>query len=131
MPSGGADIRRWLERSIGTRWRTHSRRKVIRLVLKGEPGGWFEANGTSLSGPLWAAMIADRDSYHGHRSGNINPWVYRLLRTDPKRYFNDITGIGPRQRAATGNGMFPTTPGYDMATGIGTPKMAALITGRW
>jgi hypothetical protein len=29
--------------------------------------GWFEANGTSLSGPLWAAMIADRDSYHGHR----------------------------------------------------------------
>jgi subtilase family serine protease len=93
--------------------------------------GWFEANGTSLSGPLWAAMIADRDSYQGHRSGNINPWVYSLLRTDPKRYFNDITGIGPRQRAATGNGMFPTTPGYDMATGIGTPKMTALITSRW
>ncbi|HEY1618965.1 MAG TPA: protease pro-enzyme activation domain-containing protein, partial [Streptosporangiaceae bacterium] len=35
--------------------------------------GWFEANGTSLSGPLWAAMIADRDSYHGYRSGSINP----------------------------------------------------------
>jgi len=27
--------------------------------------------------------------------------------------------------------MFPTTPGYDMATGIGTPKMTALITSRW
>jgi hypothetical protein len=25
--------------------------------------------------------------------------------------------------------MFPVTPGYDMATGIGTPKMGALITG--
>jgi hypothetical protein len=25
---------------------------------------------------------------------------------------------------------FPTTPGYDMATGIGTPNLAALITGR-
>jgi hypothetical protein len=35
-----------------------------------------------------------------------------------------------KQAAATNNGIFPTTPGYDMATGIGTPKMAALITGR-
>jgi subtilase family serine protease len=91
--------------------------------------GWFEANGTSLSGPLWAAIIADRDSYHGQRSGNINPWVYSLLRTDPGRYFNDITGLGQAQRAATSNGMFPSTPGYDMATGVGSPKMAALITG--
>jgi len=91
--------------------------------------GWFEANGTSLTGPQWASITADRDSYFGHRSGNINPWLYHLLRTDPRRYFNDVTGIGRRQRAATSNGLFPTTPGYDMATGIGTPKMAALITG--
>lgn len=91
--------------------------------------GWFGANGTSLSGPLWAAIIADRDSYHGERSGNINPWVYLQLRTDPGKYFNDVTGNGPLQQAATSNGMFPVTPGYDMATGAGTPKMAALITG--
>jgi hypothetical protein len=64
------------------------------------------------------------------RTRQVRVAVYRLLRTHLKRYFNDITGIGPRQRAATGNGMFPTTPGYDLATGIGTPKMAALITGR-
>jgi hypothetical protein len=31
---------------------------------------------------------------------------------------------------ATNNGMFPTTPGYDLASGIGTPKMAAPITAR-
>lgn len=92
--------------------------------------GWFEANGTSRSGPLWAAMIADRDSYQGYRSGNINLWVYFLLRTDPKRYFNDITGIG-RNSAPLPATAVPTTPGYDMATGIGTPKMTALITGRW
>ena len=47
--------------------------------------GWFEVGGTSLSGPVWAAIIADRDSYQGHRSGNINPWVYALLDTDPGR----------------------------------------------
>jgi kumamolisin len=91
--------------------------------------GWFGIGGTSLSSPLWSAIIADRDSFHGHRSGNINPLLYRLLRTNPKRYFHDITGIGPKQKAATNNGLFPTTPAYDEATGIGSPKMAALITG--
>ncbi len=91
--------------------------------------GWFEIGGTSLSSPLWAAIIADRDGYQGQRTGNINPLVYSLFNTDPSRYFNDITGIGPLQQAATNNGLFPTTPGFDMSTGVGSPKMAALITG--
>jgi subtilase family serine protease len=91
--------------------------------------GWFGIGGTSLSSPFWAAMIADRDSYQGIRSGNINPLVYLLLTLDSQRYFNDVTGIGPLQQAATSNGLFPTTPGYDMATGAGSPKMAAWITG--
>jgi pseudomonalisin len=34
-----------------------------------------------------------------------------------------VTGVGPRQQAATNNGVYPTTPGYDEATGAGTPKM--------
>jgi subtilase family serine protease len=91
--------------------------------------GWFQIGGTSLSSPLWAALIADRDSYQGQRSGNINPLVYQLLSTGAGQYYNDITGIGRLQRAATNNGLFPTTPGYDMATGAGSPKFAAWITG--
>jgi subtilase family serine protease len=91
--------------------------------------GWFGIGGTSLSSPLWAAIIADRDSYQGHRTGNINPLVYLLFNLDPSQYFNDITGKGHLQQAATSNGLFPTTPGYDMSTGVGSPKMAALITG--
>jgi kumamolisin len=91
--------------------------------------GWFAIGGTSLSSPLWAALIADRDGYTGHRSGNINPLVYNWLQSDPGRYFNDITGTGRLQQAATNNGLFPTTPGYDEATGIGSPKFAAVITG--
>jgi subtilase family serine protease len=90
--------------------------------------GWFGIGGTSLSSPLWAALIADRDSYTGHRSGNINPLVYSWFQTNPGAYFNDITGTGRLQQAATNNGLFPTTPGYDEATGIGTPKFAAVIT---
>jgi len=90
--------------------------------------GWFGIGGTSLSSPLWAALIADRDSYTGHRTGNINPLVYDWFQTDPGAYFNDITGTGRLQQAATNNGLFPTTPGYDEATGIGSPKFAAIIT---
>jgi kumamolisin len=90
------------------------------------PPGWFGIGGTSLSSPLWSAIIADRDSYQRHRSGNINPLLYLLYNVNRGRYFHDITGIG---QSTNNNGLFPTVPGYDLATGIGTPKMAALITG--
>jgi subtilase family serine protease len=89
------------------------------------PAGWFGVGGTSLSSPLWSAIIADRDSFLQQRSGNINPLVYLLYRTDPKGYFHDITGVG---QSMNNNGLFPTRPGYDLATGVGTPDMAALIT---
>jgi subtilase family serine protease len=88
--------------------------------------GWFGIGGTSLSSPFWAGLAADRDSYQGHRSGNFNPLLYLLYNADPGRYFHDITGIGQH---TVNNGLYPTTPGYDLATGIGTPRMAALITG--
>jgi kumamolisin len=89
------------------------------------PAGWFGIGGTSLSSPLWAAIIADRDSFQGARTGNINPLVYLALFLEPHVYFHDITGIG---QTTTNNGLFPTTPGYDEATGAGTPRMAAIIT---
>jgi kumamolisin len=95
----------------------------------GSGGGWFGIGGTSLSSPLWAAVTADRDSYQGRRTGNINPLLYWWLITSPSKYFTDMTGQGPLQQAATNNGLFPTTPGYDEATGIGSPKFAAVITG--
>jgi subtilase family serine protease len=89
------------------------------------PSGWFGIGGTSLSSPLWSAIVADHDSYWNHRVGNANPLLYSLYNSDAEGYFNDITGIG---QSTNNNGFFPTTPGYDMATGIGTPKMGAIIT---
>jgi kumamolisin len=90
--------------------------------------GWFGIGGTSLSSPLWGGIAADRDSYTGQRMGNFNPLLYQLLNRDPGAYFHDITGAG---QATTNNGLYPTTPGYDLATGIGTPRLAALITGSY
>jgi subtilase family serine protease len=87
--------------------------------------GWFGIGGTSLSSPLWSAIIADRDSFQGSRSGNVNPLLYLLFNLAPNLYFHDITGVG---QTTNNNGLFPTTPGYDEATGIGTPRMSTLIT---
>jgi kumamolisin len=89
------------------------------------PPGWFGIGGTSLSSPFWSAIVADHDSLWNGRIGNANPLLYLLYNLDPNGYFNDITGIG---QFTNNNGLFPTTPGYDLATGIGTPKMGAIIT---
>jgi subtilase family serine protease len=90
------------------------------------PPGWFAIGGTSLSSPLWSAVIADRIGFSfGQRIGNANPLLYTLYNSDYHGYFHDITGIG---QTTNNNGYFPTTPGYDLATGIGTPKMGAIIT---
>jgi subtilase family serine protease len=92
---------------------------------KQTPPGWFGIGGTSLSSPLWSGIAADIDSFRGSRVGNLNPLLYSLFDSDPGLYFHDITGFGTPE---TNNGLFPTTRGYDEATGIGTPNMAALIT---
>jgi subtilase family serine protease len=88
--------------------------------------GWFGIGGTSLSSPLVSAIIADRDSYQRHRSGNINLRLYPLYQIAPRLYFHDVTSAG---HIATNNGLFPAVRGYDLATGIGTIRMTPLITG--
>jgi kumamolisin len=90
------------------------------------PPGWFGIGGTSLSSPLWSAIIADRDGYEGGRSGNVNALLYTMFRTHPNKFFHDIDGTQPTNN----NGYFPATPTYDEATGIGTPRMWSLIETR-
>jgi subtilase family serine protease len=102
-------------------------------------GGWFGIGGTSLSSPLWGALIADRDAYQGYRTGNINPLVYSLSRAGLAGwYLHDIAAPSASAKKAaakegvtlaTNNGLFSTGYGYDQATGLGTPKFAAIITG--
>lgn len=87
---------------------------------------WFAVGGTSLSSPLWSAILADHVGLWQGRIGNANPLLYSLYNLDYVGYFHDITGIG---QTTNNNGLFPTTPGYDLATGIGTPKIGALVTG--
>jgi len=80
------------------------------------PGG----NGTSVGAPIWAGFTALIDTYL-HRSGTspvgaANKWLYRLA-ASPQKYapFHDIT--------TGGNAVYAATPGYDMASGVGSPDV--------
>ncbi len=92
------------------------------------PAGWFGIGGTSLSSPFMAAIIADRDGFNGRRTGSANLLLYSLFNSwNSNQYFHDIV---PSRQGPNNNGLFPTTRNYDMATGIGSPIMAPIITGR-
>ncbi|HEX4203549.1 MAG TPA: S53 family peptidase [Ktedonobacteraceae bacterium] len=88
--------------------------------------GWFGIGGTSLASPVWSAVIGLWVSTHGKRFGSANYGLYQLLRS-PNAYstfFHDITG---QNQTVNNNGYYPTTASYDMATGIGTPRIAGIV----
>ena len=100
------------------------------LGLTKTPGapGWFHIGGTSLSAPLFAALFTDRDAFQGQRVGNANYLLYALF-DNPRTSaadFHDITGF---HQVSNNNGFYPVTPGFDEATGIGTPNFTGLIIG--
>lgn len=76
--------------------------------------------GTSLSTPLWAGIQAIANQMAGHPLGFINPGLYKLaISPTYHQDFHDIT---------TGNNtIFSATPGWDPATGLGTPNAEKLI----
>jgi pseudomonalisin len=76
-----------------------------------------EIGGTSASAPSWQGIWARAQAAHGGTLGFAGPVLYGLSASA----FNDIT-VGT-------NGLFPATPGWDYTTGLGTPKISALISG--
>ncbi|MFI5337754.1 MAG: S8 family serine peptidase, partial [Opitutales bacterium] len=82
------------------------------------PSGAGQGGGTSQAAPIWAGVTALIDQYltrnNHHIVGFMNPALYDLARTTPAYpAFHDVT-MGT-------NLHYPATPGYDMATGLGTP----------
>jgi len=90
-------------------------------------GGWVVADGTSWSTPTWAGFTAVADQGRALQGGQafngstqqFQSALYSAYTSSSyNSLFNDIT---------TGSNGFPATPGYDLATGIGTPKLQNLI----
>jgi subtilase family serine protease len=90
---------------------------------------FFSASGTSAAAPLWAALIALADQYAGHPLGFVNPAIYRIGRsTSYHQAFHDITTgnntVTFPHETITG---YQASPGWDPATGWGSPNAQALI----
>lgn len=92
------------------------------------PSGWQAIGGTSAAAPVWAALLADADSSsacHGSAIGFADPPLYAAASAGYAHYFNDITN-GNNDYTGTNGGLYPAGPGYDMASGLGTPNAGAL-----
>jgi len=101
-------------------------REVPDLSVDGDPGSgyvayyegsWRTVGGTSISAPTVAALAVLADASPacgGHPIGFLNPGLYRA----PADEFRDVTSGGNGFDSVAG---FAAAPGYDMASGLGTP----------
>jgi subtilase family serine protease len=89
----------------------------------------FRFGGTSAGSPQWAGLVALAVQLRHGRLGAINPALYTITLSS-KVYgalFHDITvGDNTYHGDVTVPG-FPAKPGWDAATGLGSPKANVLV----
>ena len=96
---------------------------VYRTPPDGGDAGFTVIGGTSGASPFWAGiMLLTRQlavSQGVGPLGYVNPMLYALAQTaPPNTIFHDVT-VG-------GNLFHHATPGWDFATGLGSPDVTAL-----
>ncbi|MHB1502262.1 MAG: S53 family peptidase, partial [Candidatus Dormibacteria bacterium] len=102
---------------------------MIYLGFLGSNNGFYFFGGTSEGSPSWAAITALADQAAGHPLGELNPLLYRIYHSG-RTYaadFHNIYGRG-QNNGFFGPGYPATSPGYNLPTGLGTPKVANLIS---
>ena len=88
--------------------------------------GFYFIGGTSEGSPQWAGIIADANQLAGRPLGFLNPAICSIGNSgDYQESFHDIT-FG--SNAFAGVRGFKATPGWDLSTGWGSPKVATLVT---
>ncbi len=84
-------------------------------------GEWKMVGGTSASAPFWAgvmALVLQRANAAGiDRLGYVTPLLYQVAQDHPEA-FHDVT--------RGGNLLDSASPGWDRATGLGSPDVAVL-----
>ncbi|HTU27790.1 MAG TPA: IPT/TIG domain-containing protein [Solirubrobacteraceae bacterium] len=100
-------------------------------VYSQEFNGWTTFGGTSSATPIWAALFADINASANCQAsapkgvGFASPLLYEVA-SNPAEYaasFNDITS-GNNDIYGLDDGLtFPARTGYDLATGLGSPRL--------
>jgi len=93
--------------------------------VSGETGPWYTIGGTSAGAPQWAALIAIADQGRALMGeGSLDgasqtlPMIYQM----PASNFHDITS-----GSSTGSPAYSAGPGYDLATGRGSPNANLVV----
>lgn len=101
------------------------------LAFTAPHGGheFIGGGGTSAAAPFWAGLIALADQDAGHPLGLVNPAIYRIAGTP--RYHNAFHDITTGDNTVRLHGVtitgYHARPGWDPATGWGTPDAQILI----
>lgn len=85
--------------------------------------GYHGVGGTSEGAPAWAGLVADLDQLVGGPI-NLNPFVYGLGAVG--KGFHDVTAGNNAMNGVKG---YSAGPGWDPATGWGTPDVGQLLDG--
>jgi len=89
------------------------------------PGFFIQVGGTSLAAPMWAGLIAlgDQSRIAGGGTALSSIGVLDALygAYNSSSYHTDFHDV------TTGNNGFAAGPGYDLVTGIGTPKAQFIV----
>jgi hypothetical protein len=94
-----------------------------------DPRGWQAIGGTSAASPVWASVIALADASRSCAGGSVGmalPALYRAAGSNYGGAFNDVLS-GNNDFTGTDSGQFSARPGYDMASGLGSPNAGILI----
>ena len=125
--------RPWWQKAPGIS-STASMRLVPDLAVMGDPstgfvdyfgttGSWSSIGGTSIGSPLVSAIVAVAAQSCGQsRLGFINPSLYQMASTgfvDVTSGSNDLFGVG----------QYSAGPGYDEASGLGSPNPSTFAQG--
>jgi subtilase family serine protease len=104
---------------------------LVQLGFPGIPKGLYIIGGTSEAAPLFSGIVAIADQVAGHPLGLINPALYSLAAAGAPGIVDITTGNnavsfvqGDVQYTVPG---YAATPGYDLASGLGTVDGASLV----
>lgn len=100
------------------------------LDIPGIPGGWYLFGGTSAGSPQWSAIIAIADQKAGHNLGFINRALYVMGQATslyPASFYDVTSGNNSVVEGGVTIQGFDAGPGWDAATGLGSPTTDQLV----
>jgi len=96
------------------------------LNIPGVPVGFYLFGGTSAGSPQWSGILAIAGEKAGHALGFINKALYHIGQAPP-HYSASLYDITIGNNSAFGIPGFSAGPGWDAASGLGSPIANQLV----